>query len=698
MGCAGDGGRCWASQGVARVGLPATAGIALSMNTSCAATAAPAITISYAGLFAIGRDPRASQLLDLIGAASSGNAFDTIPAQIQEYAMRAMLPFFLPGVALAIFFAVCCWPTLWIGRCCAHKCWAPRYGVVSTRKQKFAFCRFACLWVLVAMAIALAGVAGGEIVYDTRRIVCAAEGLLSSASRMASSIASAVDSLQDGIDSLDDSVTATRDAASALRTTLAAGGEAAACCGYVTAASDAAAAIAAAAPPSSPMPASFTSAQAELSQASTGTVCDLAPFEASLDGTVGTLDALSARLGDAAATGTSEGHLAPLSDMLYGLVGQLGASRDAMGEVAMAALWTSYGALANSSGVLTDVFAILCLLVSLLGVCCLRCRRRPGCCTLNQIGVQTVGVAWVSASFAVVAYFLVSAGLLVAAAVGSDASVVLRDLPHSPSASLGPAVCGNISLGATASLSPCDALSTCFSAQQQPGAGAPSLAGALTGLGLAELDAGYLSGLVDQTASTSTSMSTSVSGLSAGEAQLATATTDASGLTPEDFGVASASADEYASMQRLLVHLSGNLTAAADALVPAVAAAGQLNASLPSLGVGIGGLSARLTALHKASECGWLASDWSMLLAALTRAFEVGIASLAFSCGYTALLLALWIGTSIVMQIRYGDVGRGPGCPSMCRCCCPAGVARSTTRAAKVEMMSVRPDGDVTAI
>jgi len=59
------------------------------------------------------------------------------------------------------------------------------------------------------------------------------------------------------------------------------------------------------------------------------------------------------------------------------------------------------------------------------------------------------------------------------------------------------------------------------------------------------------------------------------------------------------------------------------------------------------------------------------------------------------VLVAVWIWPSILLQIRFGDVGREPGCPTCCRCrCCGDAVPRGMTRAVKIDAMGVQTDED----
>ena len=45
--------------------------------------------------------------------------------------------------------------------------------------------------------------------------------------------------------------------------------------------------------------------------------------------------------------------------------------------------------------------------------------------------------------------------------------------------------------------------------------------------------------------------------------------------------------------------------------------------------------------------------------------------TLTLTITLTLTLSVFWIVTLICLQVRVGGVGREPGCPAPCRCCCP---------------------------
>ena len=83
---------------------------------------------------------------------------------------------------------------------------------------------------------------------------------------------------------------------------------------------------------------------------------------------------------------------------------------------------------------------------------------------------------------------------------------------------------------------------------------------------------------------------------------------------------------------------------------------------------------------------------WLDALRPFNRFWEVGIGGLGFACGYVGLALALLCAPAILLQIRLGDVGREPGCPSCCRCCCGSATPRGAKKALQVDGVSVRVD------
>lgn len=63
-----------------------------------------------------------------------------------------------------------------------------------------------------------------------------------------------------------------------------------------------------------------------------------------------------------------------------------------------------------------------------------------------------------------------------------------------------------------------------------------------------------------------------------------------------------------------------------------------------------------------------------------------------------ALFSVGWVASLICMQIRYGGVGREPGCPTICRRCCPKVSRQGSRKQRKKEVAlakeSVEADAD----
>jgi len=111
--------------------------------------------------------------------------------------------------------------------------------------------------------------------------------------------------------------------------------------------------------------------------------------------------------------------------------------------------------------------------------------------------------------------------------------------------------------------------------------------------------------------------------------------------------------------------------------------------SLSSLSDALDTFIAALTALLSAARCDVLVAEFDGVLGSTLRAFDE-LRNVAYAMLACAVLLGAWIWPSILLQIRYGGVGREPGCPNGLRCCCcwTASPPRGAARAIKVDKMS----------
>lgn len=85
-------------------------------------------------------------------------------------------------------------------------------------------------------------------------------------------------------------------------------------------------------------------------------------------------------------------------------------------------------------------------------------------------------------------------------------------------------------------------------------------------------------------------------------------------------------------------------------------------------------VTAALGAVGASLDCGWLKPAYRAPLETLFGSSGLlgGVAGLAISigvCGVCGILLLGWL---VTLQVYSGGVGKQPGCPRRCRCCCPA--------------------------
>jgi len=81
-----------------------------------------------------------------------------------------------------------------------------------------------------------------------------------------------------------------------------------------------------------------------------------------------------------------------------------------------------------------------------------------------------------------------------------------------------------------------------------------------------------------------------------------------------------------------------------------------------------------LAAVGASLECSWLKPAYRAPLEPLFGGSGVlgGLAGLAISMGVCGAAGILFLGWLITLQVYSGGVGKQPGCPRPCRCCCPS--------------------------
>ena len=647
---------------------PPPANSARMLTEACADLGAGGSSGSSVRYFQIAGGRRA-HILDLVQSylevltGDAGNDSVELNVAINEYA-SALAPFAVPLI-LGIVFALIVCPILWIGRCCAHRCWSPRYGKASTRKQRSALGCYLCLWVAVAIAIVLGSLAGVEIASEARRTACAIDGAIDSLAGLVGNTSTSIASIDDTSALISTDVTLAVDQVASLTTLLADGGTLSESCSAIRGAQASASAIDAivATVSGAQSPSSFTQVQSQLTSAESS-ACELSGFAGEMTAASTQLASISASLG-----GNDFGSM---RQSLTGVANDIDSLSTSFGDVAHPMLWDQFGPLMDLSGLLVLSVAVICLLLSLLGALCLGSRHKAGtCCTTNNIGVQAVGCSWVTASILVILYFLLSGVLLPASAVVADAVFVLQRLPQEPESILPTSFC-NRSIG-VGSVSMCDMLSC-------GGAGS-----SLADLALAQVGSGIGEAIFNEHAASIQSSRTikgaRLADVQASSDQLAGASTNLASLSASSFNVPSGAA--ATAVDGELAFLVGNVTLASTAISSAIAPLTSLSTTLGSLHDHVSSLSSAVADLIAGTPCTF-SEMWDSILQPIRLMFEVGVSGLAFATCLTALLLAMWIVPSILLQIRYGDVGREPGCPRGLRCCCCV-KAHGPARAVKVD-------------
>ena len=186
------------------------------------------------------------------------------------------------------------WPILWIGRCCAHKCWKPHYGHYSTHKKRNAFQCYALLWVLIALAILFSGLAGAHGANEMRRTACAVDAMAANVTVMINRTGTMAETLVSSFVRLHGNVRNDHGLASSLHT-LVGPQMAIACSGLTGATASATAVVDLATTASATIPAAMTSAQAQMAD-STSLVCNTEGYLASIQDAENKLGSVASRL------------------------------------------------------------------------------------------------------------------------------------------------------------------------------------------------------------------------------------------------------------------------------------------------------------------------------------------------------------------------------------------------------------------
>lgn len=633
------------------------------------------------GILSGGRADRLEDLYSLMHiaiASATGSSSFSPTDEFNEAATAyttSIVPYFAVPTVLAALLALM-WPCLWISRCCAHRCCKPKYGY-STSDKRWAFCGYLTCWVLVFACIVLACLSGAEGAHEMRRAACAVNEAAANVSTLMETTVTAVGATASSVGGLAGGLSSALGNVSALAAQL--DGPLVSACGAIVGAEQATNAIAASVPPGGSPPAAFDAARAMMSTAR-GAACDLS----ALSGSVGSArDALSAFRGTADAFGASA---AAAEDAVRSIQTSFGSADAELSTAIYPILWEGVGVAIDVSGVALAALALALLVLACPGAWCLCQRHSVRACSLNQCGVQCTGCAWVLSSLVAVIYLLLSACLLPAAAGLADATAALQLLPTSPELVLGASAC-NLSTSA-GSVNLCAALAACDSTSGQNLT--QVLLGQLAGGG-GGFDVSYATAQEGALSTRLSEVQSQVDAMSASQTNLQAAQGDLGGISAADFGAPDGSAahDEITTQ---LGYVSANLSIAIGVVGPAVTTAQTLVRSLAGVQQSVSRLVSSLTALMGAGSCTFFPSMWRQILAPCQRVFERGLGGLGIAMGLIGITLAASIVPAIIMQIRLGEVGREPGCPARCRCCCGKVVPRGAKRAIKVDGAEVTAD------
>ena len=369
---------------------------------------------------------------------------------------------------------------------------------------------------------------------------------------------------------------------------------------------------------------------------------------------------------------------------------------------------------------------VLLLLEASGAACMLRARDLARRCSVNGLGVQAAGCGWVLHTLLIVISMICGSVFLAASAGLHDVGAVLLKLPYDPYPVLGPQVC-NISTqaagqgsgeGRTIDINACSVLQQCFARPSTP-----IFAQVRDSLDdLDGLDEASLTALLGNATARST---VDISALDHALWEAQQARQNSTSLSAANFGVPNGTAFGTELDAQLDV-LRNSTALALDALTPLVALAARLANASTEVTHAARPLLNAFSELDTSTDCSWAAPAWDgtshaavlvaknmnslalmllvgslgglYLVAALIR-FQVSQRSRKvrwgevgqhevgsrWGSGPGVSLRAIDVaghapcerhGPCRLPQIYFGGVGNEPGCPSCCRCCCPAGGGR----------------------
>lgn len=649
---------------------------------------------------------RGSELLEGL-QTTFGKIMDDVDTEESDYnSYRSALGEVLfPGIVFAGLIALVALP-LFVARCCAHKCCKPRkeaYGM----KHKAAASGCCVLWGLVTVFCAIAGISSAGVAgAGVQDELCAVRASLDTSETHSRAMQTSIDALNASLVDFDAALTTLSSSVSTLSGVFASpSGAVTLACAELTAAQTSATSIATAV-------ASAGGGDVATNVPSWGAMTSA--LQATIDSACTDLVADAQTQAAAAATACADAE-ETVDDLLesFGefkldeLIDNLDNAGDDLDEI-IDDHFDDIGGLAPLVGL--GLFAstlLLFLLAAAPGCALMACTKERHKSCANGCGVFLSGGAWVGTCGYSIVLLVFGTVVLCIGVISYDAAAVLRKVTD-PTTLVGVERCArymnnpwkgtNLPEGsdgltyaydrdddgvAEGSLNVCNVVAGCFG-----GAAGASLVPhietlfdvdmSVSSVNASLVDALYSSGVGSLDLSAITSASTqaalTVTSLATISASVGTLCSCAPGSA-----LYTTTTTELASISTNLVTATAHVTTTTGYLNSALADFAALLAEVPPV-------IAALTAANVALECSWLPDVYLPPFDPVLGDVSDGMQGLALSMLCCGGLGVLFIASLIATQVCLGGVGREPGCPKPCRCCCPGGgVGYSTTQ--------VHPDG-----
>lgn len=625
--------------------------------------------------YGVSDEARREQLIDVVRAAWSAQEADrsAVEDEMQDYLTTLAFTAVIPLV-IAVLFLLCCWPTCFIGRCCAHRCWKPHYGTYSTSKKMHAVAAYAVVFCIVLVMIILSALAASNVGHDARRTVCAVhEVALDVSNELGTTVAAVAGSIANMHRVAVSVAHALVDLSSlTVQITTAMGG---AC----TATNNALASvnIINSIVPAGMRPAAYNSASEMLTSATSG-FCDLSGLSTGAE---------SAQRGlqDFARVLESGEDISHSAELIMNQTNDATHELDvALSEQFYPLVFETLAPLLDNLWLLVCALAMLVLLFSLCGTGCLQARHSPRACSTNQCGVQCLGCSWVCGTILVVPYLVLCALLLPVAGGLSDAVTLVRTFPNDPTAILGADLC-NVTSNDNYTVNLCSVIESC----NEPNS---SIVEAF--MGTNPFDEASARREAESIMAELVDVQTENARFNESNHNVSLSIIEFGTLSAASFGMPPGS-PHVESINTELSYISGNLTIATNTAAQVLAQSAVVMSEMANLVVAAVDLAAELANVFNSIGCEIFPRSIETLTEPVGHLAEVGIGGLATTSALIATALALLALPAIIMQIRLGEVGREPGCPPCChccKCCCPAAKPAGEVKAVNVMKQEVQAD------